>query len=152
MSATLDQYGVRDHDTSGYVALNGAHIAGTWYDIGIGRGDVPSNGIYIAHVFADTHQLGVTQYSCEAVSEPFFMTNTGSNSGNRSLIQFGKCFTGHAPNSYTDPNSMFEFSYLHKNGGVAQELQIKFNNTMTFNNAAGRAFRISMYRYKQEKL
>jgi hypothetical protein len=148
MSATLDQYGVKDHDTSGYVALTGTHTAGTWYDIGIGRGDVPSNGIYIAHVFADTHLLGVTQYSTEAVSEPFFMTSSGSNSVSRSLIQFSKCFTGHAPNSYTDPNSMFEFGYLHKNGGVAQELQIKFNNTMTFTNASGRMFRISMYRYK----
>ena len=147
MSATLNRYGVKNHDTSEYVALNGTHTAGTWYDIGIDRSDI-SSGIYIAHVFADTHLLGVSQYSCEAVSEPFAWTATGSNANNRSIITFSSSFAGHAPNTYTNPNSMFEFGYKHFNGGVLQELQIKFNNTMTFTNAAGRAFRISMYKYK----
>ena len=147
MAATLNQYGVHSHDTSAYVALNGTHNAGTWYDIGIDRSNTPS-GIYIAHVFADTHSLGVSQYSTEAVSEPFAWTETASNATSRSLITFSSAFTGHAPNSYTNPNSMFELSYLHFFGGVAQELQIKFNNTMNFTNAAGRSFRISLYRYQ----
>ena len=146
MAASLNQYGVHSHDTSAYVALSGTHTASTWYDIGIDRSDM-SSGIYIAHVFADTHSLGVSQYSCEAVSEPFSWTSTASNSSSRSVIQFSSAFMGHAPNTYTNPNSMFEFGYLHKYSGVVQELQIKFNNTMTFTNAAGRSFRISLYRY-----
>lgn len=147
MAATLNQYGVHSHDTSAYVALSGTHNASTWYDIGIDRSDM-SSGIYIAHVFADTHSLGVTQYSSEAVSEPFAWTASASNTSTRSLITFSSAFTGHAPNSYANPNSMFEFAYLHFHGGQAQELQIKFNNTMNFTNAAGRAFRISLYRYR----
>ena len=147
MSATLDLYGVKNHSSSASVDLTGTHNAGTWYDIGIDRSDMHA-GIYIAHVFADTHHLGVTQYSSEAVSEPFSWTGTASNTSQRSIITFSSSFVGHAPNTYTNPNSMFEFGYLHKFGGVAQELQIKFNNTMNFTNAAGRSFRIRLYRYK----
>lgn len=147
MAATLHQYGVSGHDASATVNLSGTYTAGTWQDIGIDRGDLTS-GIYIAHVFADTHLLGVTQYSSESISEPFAWTSTGSNSNVRGSITFSSSFMGHAPNSYQNPNNMFEFGYLHFHGGVAQELQIKFNNTMTFANTSGRMFNINLYRYK----
>ena len=149
MAATLDQYGVKTHSPSASIDLSGTYTANTYYDVGVERGDL-SHGIYIIYVEADTHSTGVSQYSTAAASEPFAWSGTASNSNARSTITFGSSFMGHAPNTYNDPNSMFSFHILHEYGvnGAIQELQINFANTMTLTNAAGRYFRIRIYRYQ----
>ena len=149
MAAILDQFGVKTHSSSASVDLSGTYTANTYYNVGVDRGDL-SEGIYIIYVLADTHSAGVSQYATSAVSEPFAWTATASNSNSRSAITFGSSFMGHAPNTYTDPNSMFSFHILHEYGvnGATQELQINFANTMTLTNASGRYFRIRIYRYQ----
>jgi len=149
MSALLNVYGVSSHAAYASVDLNGTYTANTYYNVGVDRGDL-SEGIYIIHVLADTHSAGVSNYSTAAASEPFAWSGTASNSNSRSTITFGSSFMGHAPNSYTDPNGMFSFHILHEYGvnGSVQELQINFANTMTLTNAAGRFFRIRIYRYQ----
>jgi len=149
MSATLDQYGVKDHSSSESIDLIGTYNANTYYDVGVQRTDL-FHGIYIIYVEADTHSAGVSQYSTAAVSEPIAWSSTASNSNSRSAITFSSSFMGHAPNTYTNPNSMFSMHISHDYGinGAMQQLQINFANTMTLTNAAGRYFRIRIYRYK----
>lgn len=149
MAATLDQYGVKEHSSSESIDLIGTYNANTYYDVGVQRTDL-SHGIYIIRVEADTHSVGVSQYSTVAASEPIAWSSTASNSNARTSINFGTSFMGHAPNSYTNPNSMFSMHILHEYGtaGAIQELQINFANTMTLTNAAGRSFRIRIYRYQ----
>ena len=147
MSAILDQYGVHGQTTShSQISLNTTHNAGTWYDVGIDRADL-SQGIYILRFYVDTFNAGASQYMCYTISEPFFWhTNTGPNSNSPSNIHLSSLFYGHAPNSYTDPNSMFEIRILHKYSGVPHELQIKFTDTMTLTGVAGRAFYVQIFR------
>ena len=149
MPAILDQFGVKTHSSSASVDLIGTYTANTYYNIGVDRTDL-SSGIYIIYVEADTHAAGASQYSTVAVSEPIAWSPTASNSNARSAITFSSSFMGHAPNSFTNPNSMFSMHILHEygTGGAIQELQINFANTMTLTNAAGRSFRIRIYRYQ----
>lgn len=148
MAAQLDEYGVHGQ-TSGHseVSLSGTHTSGTWYDVGINRPEI-TQGIYILRFYVDTFNSGAgSQYMCMTVSEPFFWhTGVGANSGSRSNITMSSCFYGHAPNSFFNPNSMFEMGILHKHSGVAHELQIKFANTGSFTGAAGSMFKINIYR------
>lgn len=148
MAAVLDQYGVHGQ-TSGHseVSLSGTYTAGTWYDVGINRAEI-TQGIYILRFYVDTFNAGAgSQYMCYTVSEPFFWhTSVGPNSNARSAITMSSLFYGHAPNSYQNPNNMFEMSILHKYSGVAHELQIKFTSTGVLTGAAGRQFRINLYR------
>jgi hypothetical protein len=149
MAAILDQFGVKTHSSSASVNLSGTYTANTYYNIGVDRTDL-SHGIYIIYVEADTHAAGVSQYSTVAASEPIAWSSTASNSNQRTSINFGTSFMGHAPNTYTNPNSMFSMHILHEYGsaGAIQELQITFANTMVLTNAAGRSFRIRIYRYQ----
>jgi len=147
MAAKLDQYGVHGQTTShSQISLTTTHNAGTWYDVGISRTEL-DEGIYILRFYVDTFNAGASQYQSYTISEPFFWNrNTGPNSSARSTIHLSSLFYGHAPNTFTDPNSMFEMGILHKHGGVAHELQIKFTNTMTLTGVAGRAFYIQIFR------
>ena len=148
MAAILDQYGVHGQTTAHpEVSLSGTYTGGTWYDVGINRPEI-AEGIYILRFYVDTFNAGVgSQYMNYTVSEPFFWhTSVGSNSNSRSSITMSSLFYGHAPNSYLNPNSMFEMGILHKFSGVAHELQIKFVNTGTLTGASGSQFRINLYR------
>ena len=148
MATILDRTGAHGQN-SGHseVSLSGTYNSGTWYDVGINRAEIVQ-GIYILRFYIDTFNAGVgSQYMSYTVSEPFFWhTSVGSNSGNRSNITMSSLFYGHAPNSFQNPNSMFEMAILHKFSGVAHELQIKFTNTGTLTGVSGRQFRINLYR------
>ena len=148
MATILDKNGAHGQN-SGHseVSLSGTYTSGTWYDVGINRAEI-AQGIYILRFYVDTFNSGAgSQYMSYTVSEPFFWhTSVGSNSNARSAITMSSLFYGHAPNSYLNPNSMFEMGILHKYSGVAHELQIKFTSTAVLTGAAGRMFKINLYR------
>ena len=144
MAASLNKYGISSADASYSLILSGTYTSGTWYNV-IDMDDL-GDGNYVIYVYASTYSAGASQYSAQSLSEPLYWHSGQSNSGNRSLLTFG-AFMGHAPNSYQDPNSMFEFGIKHNFGGTNTKAQIKFSTTLTgLTTSEGYKFEIRAYR------
>ena len=145
MAAVFDKLGVR-LSNHWYEAnlTGGTYTGGTSYNVGIDQNDLET-GMYIFEVYANTYNGGASQYSCFAASEPIFWNNTSSNANKSGTINFGP-YSGHAPNTYTQPESHFELKIRHYSGTTLTQLQINFATTHTIDGTSGRSFRIRAYR------
>ena len=107
--------------------ITGTFSANTWINTDITRDNITA-GVYIAHIYMNTYNAGISMYDCHAVSEPFRWSNTASNSNVSSFVSVG-AFMGHAPNSIPQGNydgTLCRLRIVHEFNGVPQSLQIIF--------------------------